>query len=67
MAKGRAALKIYQALEAGLMTSFNCQRQSTPLTNVRVVISPVRYRAALPEFQKCTASLAAKKQTPKKK
>lgn len=61
MAKGSAAQKIYQALEAGMMTSFNCQQQKPPLSNLRVVISPVRYRMALPDFQKCAANLSGKK------
>lgn len=58
-AKGGAAQKIYHGLEAGMMPSFNC-------TNVRVVISPVRYLIALPEFQKCIATLANKKDNPAK-
>ncbi|MCP4125608.1 MAG: hypothetical protein GY753_00930 [Gammaproteobacteria bacterium] len=61
MAKGSAAQKIYQALEAGMMTSFTCQRQKPTPSNIRVVISPVRYRMALPDFQKCTANLSGKK------
>lgn len=58
-AKGGAAQKIYHGLESGMMPSFNC-------TNVRVVISPVRYLIALPEFQRCVSSLASKKETPSK-
>jgi hypothetical protein len=60
-AKGGAALKIYQGLEAGMMTSFNCSNKSSPLSNVKVVISPVRYLIALPDFQRCITSLASKK------
>ncbi len=62
-AKGGAAQKIYQGLEAGMMTSFNCEKKNTPLTKVKVVISPVRYLMALPDFQKCAAVLASKKKT----
>jgi hypothetical protein len=59
-AKGGSAQKIYHGLEAGMMPSFNC-------TNVRVVISPVRYLIALPEFQSCVSSLASKKKPSSKK
>jgi hypothetical protein len=59
-AKGGAAQKIYHGLEAGMMTSFSC-------TSVRVVISPVRYLIALPEFQSCVNSLASKKKPSPKK
>ena len=58
-AKGGAAQKIYHGLEAGMMPSFNC-------TNVRVVISPVRYLIALPEFQSCVSSLASKNEASSK-
>ncbi len=64
MAKGGAALRIFQSLEAGMQTSFTCQNPNTPLTSVRVVVSPVRYLIALPEFQKCTAALAEEKKSP---
>lgn len=60
-AKGSSASRIYQGLEAGMMTSFDCEKKDTPLTKVRVVISPVRYLVALPDFQRCIASLASKK------
>lgn len=66
-AKGGAAQKIYQGLEAGMMTSFNCSSTGSQLSNVRVVISPVRYLIALPEFHKCVSSLATKKKSPAKK
>jgi hypothetical protein len=62
-AKGGAALKIYQGLEAGMMTSFNCSKKDTPLSGVRVVISPVRYLIALPDFQRCVTTLASKKES----
>ncbi len=65
-AKGSAASKIYQGLEAGMMTSFDCERKDTPLSKVRVVISPVRYLIALPDFQRCVTSLASKKKTASK-
>jgi len=58
MAKGSAAQKIHQALEAGMMTSFSCQQKNSPRSGIKVVISPVRYRIALPEFQKCAANLS---------
>ena len=58
-AKGGAAQKIYHGLEAGMMPSFNC-------TNVRVVVSPIRYLIALPDFQSCVSSLASKKEAPSK-
>lgn len=61
MAQGGAARRIYQALEAGMMPGFNCRRQNSSLDNIRVVISPVRYRMALPDFRKCAANLASKK------
>ncbi len=61
MAKGGAAQQIYQALEAGMMTSFSCRQQKRPLSGIKVVISPVHYRTALPEFQKCAANLGKKK------
>jgi len=65
-ARGSAAQKIYQGLEAGLMTSFNCEIKGAALSKVRVVISPVRYLVALPDFQRCIAALASKKKvTPK--
>ncbi len=60
-AKGGAAQKIYQGLEAGMMASFDCNKKGLPLSRVRVVISPVRYHVALPDFQRCIASLANKK------
>lgn len=60
-AKGGAAQKIYQGLEAGMQTVFTCQSQNNPQANMRVVISPVRYLIALPSFQKCTAALASEK------
>lgn len=60
-AKGAAATKIYQGLEAGMMTIFNCEKKDTPLSRVRVVISPVRYYVALPDFQRCVTSLASQK------
>jgi hypothetical protein len=60
-AKGGAAQKIYQGLEAGMMTSFNCEKKDSPLSKVRVVISPVRYLMALPDFHKCITSIASKK------
>jgi sodium-type flagellar protein MotY len=56
-AKGGAAQTIYQGLESGMQTSFNCQDQKNPLANIRVVVSPVRYLIALPEFQRCVAAL----------
>jgi hypothetical protein len=62
-AKGGAAQKIYQGLEAGMMTSFNCKKKDTAMSDVRVVISPVRYRIALPDFQRCIARLASKQKT----
>jgi hypothetical protein len=58
-AKGGAAKKIYHGLGAGMITSFNC-------TNVRAVISPVRYLTALDDFQKCIGSLASIKKTSSK-
>jgi hypothetical protein len=60
MAKGGAAQKIYQALESGMQTSFSCQQQNNPQSTIKVVISPVRYGMALPEFQKCAANLGSK-------
>lgn len=66
LAKGSAALRIFQSLEAGMQTIFTCQNQNTPLTSVRVVVSPVRYLIALPEFQRCTAALTAAKSAPSK-
>ncbi len=65
-AKGSAAQRIYQGLEAGMMTSFSCGEKDAPLSKVRVVISPVRYLVALPDFQRCVASLASKKKVPSK-
>ncbi len=66
-AKGGAAQKIYHGLESGMQTSFHCTAKGSQLSNVRVVISPVRYLITLPEFQKCVTSLASKKKTPTKK
>jgi hypothetical protein len=65
-AKGGAAQKIYQGLEAGMMASFDCTQAGAPLSQVRVVISPVRYLVALPDFQRCVASLASKKKVASK-
>ncbi len=62
-AKGGAALTIYQGLEAGMQTSFSCQDQNNPLANIRVVVSPVRYLAALPDFQRCIAALSEEKKS----
>ncbi len=61
LAKGNAAQKIYQALEAGMMPSFTCRQQNNSLSGIKVVISPVRYRVALPDFHKCAANLGSKK------
>ncbi len=60
-AKGSAAQKVYQGLAEGMMISFDCEKKDTPLSNIRVVISPVRYLIALPDFQRCVASLASQK------
>lgn len=67
MAKGGAAQMIYQALEAGMMTSFSCQQQNKPMSGLKVVVSPVHYRTALPDFWKCAANLSSKKPEPSKK
>jgi hypothetical protein len=65
-AKGSAAQKVYQGLATGMMPSFVCEQKNAPLSKVRVVISPVRYLAALPDFQRCVTNLSQKKTTPKK-
>lgn len=66
-AKGGAAQKIYQGLEAGMMTNFICKQPGAASTSVKVAISPVRFLIALPDFQRCVTSLAKKAKVKKKK
>jgi len=51
------ALRIYSELEQGMQPIFEFSDWGDGRDQVRVALVPVRFRQALPEFLKCTASL----------